>query len=116
MMVSVSHANQLLTPQGTVVAESERSRRKPEPEQHFRELCLPWVIPPEFLLACSSFNVESGPLLVFLFPVRSRSPRCAVEDGARAWRGAPVVQLGGEKGLVVLSGSARETVSRPPWL
>ena len=95
-MVNLSHADQQLMPQGTVLVESERSRRKPDSEQHSRELCLPWVIPPEFLPACSSFKVESGPLLVFLFPVRSRSPRCAVEDGARAWRGATVIQLGGE--------------------
>lgn len=50
IMVILFHTDQHLVPQGTILAEGERSCREPESEQHFRELCLPWVMPPEFLL------------------------------------------------------------------
>ena len=93
-------ADQHLTRQGTVLAE--KSRREPEPEQHSRELCLPWVMLPELLLLCSFFKVEHGPLLAFQGNLAGAEAQVCGGGWSPSSGRCPPCPAGGEEGPVVL--------------
>lgn len=81
-------------------------------EQHFGELCLPWVIQLGVLLLFFFLKVESGLLLATLLLTHSRRPRYEVDCFLWLKRRSPLSTVVGRRGLVVIFRSISETVTR----